>query len=383
VVVEIGSSLVKDAASTHDLCEINFAVRDTGIGIPQEKMDLLFKPFSQVDATSTRNYGGTGLGLVISKRLIELMDGSISVTSEVGKGTSFLFTIPAPIAPAGTKKSNDVLNAKLQGRRLLVVEDSETSRALLATHARRWGMDVVALASALEVLKQIETGEKFDVAVIDQDIPGMSGVTLATAMREFPQTENMPMIFLDFGDHADPAHLPRGFFTSIPKPWKASTLQRELVHVLGPDATRPAAVVAPGRVLEPQALEETPFRILVVEDNSVNLQVIITVLRALGYQPDVAENGRIGLEKLAARRYDLILLDIQMPDVDGLTVARRVRAEMNTPPPTIVAITAGVTPEDRQKCFDAGMDDFVMKPFKISTLKEIILKYTRPEKLPA
>jgi CheY-like chemotaxis protein len=134
------------------------------------------------------------------------------------------------------------------------------------------------------------------------------------------------------------------------------------------------------RILEPLVVDETTFRILVVEDNPTNLQVVITVLRALGYQPDVAENGRLGLEQLANRRYDLILLDVQMPDVDGLTVARKVRAEMNTPPPTIVAITAGVTPEDRQNAFDAGMDDFVMKPFKISTLKEVILKYARQQK---
>jgi len=190
----------------------------------------------------------------------------------------------------------------------------------------------------------------------------------------------MPMILLDAGERDDLTHLPLGFFSVIPKPWKSSTLQRELVRMLGPDAALPPVTVAPDRILELQALEETPFRILVVEDNPTNLQVMTTVLRALGCQPDIAENGRIALDKLAHKHYDLILLDIQMPEVDGLAVARRVRAEMNTPPPTIVAISAGVTPEDRQKCFDAGMDDFVMKPFKISTLKEAILKYSRPSK---
>jgi len=241
---------------------------------------------------------------------------------------------------------------------------------------------VVTCATGPEALKRLEAGEAFDAAVIDRDMPGMNGMEVASAVRDFSQAKKMPLILLDSGDseEIDPGHMQIGFFSVIPKPWKPSTLQRELIRVLGPDAALPAASVVHDRVLEPQVVEETPFRILVVEDNPTNLQVVITVLRALGYQPDIAENGRIGLEKLAVKRYDLILLDVQMPDVDGLTVARRVRAEMNNPPPTIVAITAGVSPDDRQKCFDAGMDDFVMKPFKISTLKDVILKYARQSK---
>jgi CheY-like chemotaxis protein len=137
-----------------------------------------------------------------------------------------------------------------------------------------------------------------------------------------------------------------------------------------------------GKALEPVVAEELPTRVLIVEDNLTNRQVVITVLRALGYQPDIAENGRQGIDKASTGKYDLILLDVQMPDVDGLAVARYVREFVNDPRPTIVAITAGVTPEDRQACFDAGMDDFVMKPFKIATLKEVILKYARPSKPP-
>jgi len=370
------------ASPARDLWEISFAVRDTGIGIPHEKMDLLFKAFSQVDATSTRNYGGTGLGLVISKRLIELMGGSISVMSEVGRGTTFLFTIRAPVATATRKAPGESLNPKLQGRRLLVVEDSDTSRALLALRTRRWGMIVEECSTGPVALEKLKAGENFDVAVIDQDMPGMDGLALALAMRDYPQAKKMPLVMLNSGDkeEMEPGQMQIGFFSAIPKPWKSSTLERELVRVLGPESALPDAPVVPEKVLEPQPVDETPFRVLVVEDNPTNRQVVITVLRALGYQPDIAENGRIGLEKLAEKRYDMILLDIQMPDVDGLTVARRVRAEMNTPPPIIVAITAGVTPEDRQKCFDAGMDDFVMKPFKITTLKDVILKYTRQAK---
>jgi len=200
-------------------------------------------------------------------------------------------------------------------------------------------------------------------------------------MREFPQAKKMPVILLSSGgmDEIDPARRQVGFFSSIPKPWKSSTLQRELTRVLSPDSVvaAPLANVAAQRVLEPGAAEELPVKILVVEDNPTNRQVVITVLQALGYEPDIAENGQQGIEMAEVGGYDLILLDVQMPDIDGWTVARHLRQYVRDKRLAIVAITAGVTPEDRQRCFDSGMDDFVMKPFKITTLKDVILKYAR------
>jgi len=368
---------LEDAAlEVGDLWEISFAVRDTGIGIPHEKMELLFKAFSQVDATATRSKGGTGLGLVICERLVQLMGGSISVTSEVGRGSTFLFTIRAPSAGARRKEAP---HATLQGRRLLVVDDNETNRSILALHTQRWGMDVVACASAEEALTLLQGGEKFDVAVIDMMMPGMDGLELASALREIPHAQKMPVILLSSGgmDEIDPARRQVGFFSVIPKPWKSSALQRELLRVLGPDGMPPALAIEPQRVLEPDSAQDLPVKILVVEDNPANLQVVVTVLHALGYQPDIAENGQTGIEMAEVGGYDLILLDVQMPDIDGWTVARHLRQYVRAKQLTIVAITAGVTPDDRQRCFDAGMDDFVMKPFKISTLKDVILKYAR------
>ena len=361
-----------------DMWEISFAVRDTGIGIPHEKMGLLFKVFSQVDASATRAQGGTGLGLAISERLVQLMGGSISVSSEVGRGSTFLFTIRAPSSGARRKETQDV---NLQGRRLLVVDDNDTNRSILALHTQRWGMDVTACASGEEALGLLAQGQKFEVAVIDMVMPGMDGLELADAMREVPQAKKMPVILLSSGgiDEIDPARRQVGFFSSIPKPWKSSVLQRELVRVLAPEnnLTAPIPMVETQRILEPDSAEYQPAKILVVEDNPTNRQVVITVLQALGYQPDIAENGQQGIEMAEVGEYDLILLDVQMPDIDGWTVARHLRQYVRQKRLTIVAITAGVTPEDRQRCFDSGMDDFVMKPFKISTLKDIILKYAR------
>jgi CheY-like chemotaxis protein len=368
-----------------DMWELSFAVRDTGMGIPHEKMGLLFKIFSQVDASATRAKGGTGLGLAISERLVQLMGGSISVTSEVGRGSTFLFTIRAP--SAGVRRpETQPLNATLQGKSLLVVDDNETNLSILALHTQRWGMQVTACASGEEALQHLKNAEKFDAAVIDMIMPDMDGLDLTEAMRDYPQAKKMPVILLSSGgmDEIDPARRPVGFFSSIPKPWKSSTLQRELTRVLGPDSllTAPIPNIGSQRVLEPGAAEKLPVKILIVEDNPTNRQVVITVLQALGYEPDIAVNGQQGIEMAEVGGYDLILLDVQMPDIDGWTVARHLRQHVRDKRLTIVAITAGVTPEDRQRCFDSGMDDFVMKPFKISTLKDVILKYARNVETP-
>ena len=214
-------------------------------------------------------------------------------------------------------------------------------------------------------------------------MPGMDGLALAEAVREIPHARKMPVILLTSGgmDEIDPARRQVGFFSTIPKPWKSATLQKELVRVLGPEGAMtvalPMAEAQREKILEPDSAEEQPAKILVVEDNPTNRQVVITVLQALGYQPDIAENGQQGIEMAEVGGYDLILLDVQMPDIDGWTVARHLRQYVRQKQLTIVAITAGVTPEDRQRCFDSGMDDFVMKPFKISTLKDVILKYAR------
>jgi len=384
--------LVDAEPDTRDTWEISFAVRDTGIGIPHEKMDLLFKIFSQVDSTASRSQGGTGLGLVICERLVQLMGGAISVTSEVGRGSTFLFTIRVP--SYGTRrKETQIIDISLKGRRLLVVDDNETNRSILALHSQRWGMEVISCSSGEEALHILQNSGKFDVAVIDMVMPGMDGLELADALREIPEAKKLPVILLSSGgmDQVDPARRQVGYFSAIAKPWKSATLQRELQRVLNPGAAPPPVptgtgpVSVPGaetgmptqRVLEPDAAEKLPVKILVVEDNPTNRQVVVTVLQALGYQPDIAENGQTGIEMAETGGYDLILLDVQMPDIDGWTVARHLRQYVREKRLTIVAITAGVTPEDRQRCFDAGMDDFVMKPFKISTLKDVILKYAR------
>jgi PAS domain S-box-containing protein len=370
----------RDPLDQRDLWEITFHVRDTGIGIPHDKMDRLFKLFSQVDAATTRTFGGTGLGLAISKKLVELMGGTISVTSEPDRGSTFFFTIRTATAPGQRKSLTEALGSKLNGRRLLVVDDNETSRDLLAFHTQRWGLETTACPSGEEALRLVREGRQFDAAVIDLHMPDMDGLDLALALRKLPATVDTPFILL--GTAAAEQDEPRlnqlTSATVIPKPWKAAVLQREITQALDQREVS-ACIVAPTQLLHSNAAEQMPCEILVVEDDHTNQQVILTVLRALGYQPDVADNGRAGIEKASAHRYDIILLDLQMPDIDGFTVARHIREHLDHQP-IIVAITAGASPQDRQRCLEAGMDDYVMKPFKISLLKEVVLKYARRNK---
>jgi len=383
VYVEVGAHPVATVADetsdeTQDVWEIAFTIRDTGIGIPPEKMDRLFKVFSQVDATTTRTYGGTGLGLAISKRLIELMNGHVAVTSRMGQGSTFVFAIQAPAGPARRKSPTGAIGRKLEGCRLLVVDDNETSRTTILRHAQRWGMKAVGCASGQETLELLGKGEVFDVAIIDRLMPEMDGFDLALAIAKIPSAAAMPLILLTSGvaDEQDSRYRRINLFSSVSKPWKHSILQRELLRATGREGAPIPAAEMPQRVLDASSAEYLPVKILIVEDNPTNQQVMLTILRALGYQPDMAENGRTGIEMAEAEHYDLILLDLQMPDIDGFEVARHIREHVMSRP-TIIAVTAGVTPEDRQRCFDAGMDDYVMKPFKVTTIKEIVLKYAR------
>jgi CheY-like chemotaxis protein len=261
---------------------------------------------------------------------------------------------------------------------LLVVEDNETSRALLAHHTQRWGMEVTVCQSGEEAEQLVKEGAQFDVGVIDMLMPGMSGLELSQALRRFPATADIPLILLRSAP-AEEAVEPRrgslGSFSTLPKPWKPATLQREITRMLDQREVS-ACIVAPTQLLNPNMAETAPVEILVVEDNPVNQQVVLMVLRALGYQPDIAENGRIAIDKVSSHKYDLILLDLQMPDVDGFEVARHIRQHLNYQP-VIVAITAGASAQDRQRALDSGIDDYVLKPFKISVLKDVVLKYAR------
>ncbi len=348
---------------------LEIAVRDTGIGIPQDRMNRLFESFSQVDASTTRRYGGTGLGLAISKRIIEVMGGSIRVESEEGKGSIFRITLPAQEAEVPARIELDTL-PQVRGSRILVVDDNATNREIISRQARSWGMEPVAVELPSEALALIDTGERFDVAVLDMMMPEMDGLALALEIRKRRETE-LPLVLLSSLGRLPQARAATGFAAQLAKPVKASQLYDALVTVLAGQAkeSRPAAVVPVG------ADGVSSLRILLAEDNAMNQKVALKLLERLGYRADIASNGLAALEALERQQYDVVLMDVQMPELDGLEATRRICERWPAGKrPRIVAMTANALEEDREACASAGMDDYVAKPIRPEALAEALRK---------
>jgi PAS domain S-box-containing protein len=351
---------------------VHLGVRDTGIGIPQDRMDRLFASFSQVDASTTRRYGGTGLGLAISRRLVELMGGTMWVESEPGKGSTFHIALTAEQADVPARIPADEGLPKLSGKRILIVDDNATNREIVSRQTRSWGMEPVAVELPSEALALIEAGERFDVAVLDMLMPELDGIALAREIRQ--RLEDLPLLLLTSLGRLPSARSATEFAAQLAKPLKASQLYDALMRVLGEEVTAPEPVAAgsDGKAVT------SPLRILLAEDNAVNQKVALLLLERLGYRADVAWNGLEVLEALEREPYDVVLMDVQMPELDGLDASRRIRerwaAEVR---PRIIAMTANAMLEDREACLAAGMDDYVAKPIQPDVLAEA-LRQARP-----
>jgi PAS domain S-box-containing protein len=369
VVLSVSARPVPDGAPP--LHELTFAVRDTGIGIPPDRLGRLFQSFSQVDASTTRRYGGTGLGLAISHRLTELMGGRIGVTSEVGAGSEFRFTIRAPAAEALVPSRRDLsgVQPSLRGKRVLVVDDNATNRRILTSHLGAWGMLARATASPLEALAWIRAGERFDAGVLDMHMPEMDGIELARAIREQPVGASMPLILFTSLGRREARAEKEGFAAYLHKPIKPSQLFDALASVL---AEQPVHVAPRGvaRVeLDPDMARRHPLRILLAEDNVVNQKVALRLLGQLGYRADVAANGLEAIDAVARQTYDVVLMDVQMPELDGLGASREINQRWpGDRRPRIVAMTANALQGDRELCEAAGMDDYVAKPVRVEEL---------------
>ncbi len=347
--------------------EIRFAVRDTGIGIPPDRLDRLFQSFSQVDSSTTRQYGGTGLGLVISKRLTELMGGTIHVESVEGKGSAFYFSIQAPAAVPSTHKAHLSRHGDLRDKRILIVDDNETNRRMLRLQVERWGMRVTEAASGPDTLALLDRGAAFDVAVLDMQMPQMDGLMLAERLAAHPATAAVPLVMLSSMGHRTGLEK-TPLVAWLTKPAKQRALFETLVRALFP-AREPEAAAERALVFDASMAAQWPLRILLAEDNLVNQKVIGQFLHRLGYRADVVANGHEVLDALERTPYDVVLMDVHMPDMDGLEATRVIRKQLPSEArPRIVAITANATEADQQQCLDAGMDDYISKPVRIEDL---------------
>jgi signal transduction histidine kinase/CheY-like chemotaxis protein len=348
--------------------QLKFVVEDSGIGIPATRLDRLFKSFSQVDSSTTRRFGGTGLGLAISRRLVELMGGSINVASEVGRGTSFAFTISAVAATPDETPEPAPTRIDLRKCHVLVVDDNSVNRHILQKQLANWGVAVTTAADGPAAFGEFVRGTAFDLVLLDYNMPGMNGAEVAAALRAQPTFKVPPIILLTSrGEKGDSAGVTVA--AQMTKPVKPRELQAVMVQVL---EFRRATPIIPDKLRSPydrEFAQRHPLRILIAEDNAVNRKVILLVLERLGYRADWVGDGREALQSLARQPYDLVLMDMQMPEMDGLEATRRIRTLVpGDQPPYIVALTANVRKENYDACLEAGMHDFLSKPVRTDDL---------------
>lgn len=373
---EVVVSLDATALGDHQY-RLQVAVRDTGIGIPADRMHRLFQSFSQVDASTTRRFGGTGLGLAISYRLAELMGGDMWAESESGVGSTFYFSIIGKAV--ATQRRLDSLNAGslLIGRRLLIVDDNATNREILLRQSRSWGMEPVAFSSGAEVLKLVEHDSRFDLAILDMQMPEMDGLTLAEELRKLPQTAQLPLIMLtSLGSGELKKRVQElDFVDYMTKPVRRAQLLRTLEDHFSHLKRSERRPVVPQSVFQTHTMQASPYplRILLAEDNAVNQKVAMHILHRLGYRVDLAANGIEVLDALKRQKYDVILMDVQMPEMDGLAATVAIRQNLPaSQQPYIVAMTANAMQGDREQCLEAGMDDYLSKPFKTNDLVVVL-----------
>jgi len=337
--------------------ELRFTVRDTGVGIPKDARARLFEPFCQGDSSTARHYGGTGLGLAICRRLCELMDGRIWVESTVGQGSTFHFTVLTEAAEAKeTRQKLLSVRPGLEGKQVLVLCDSAAGRESLAGLIRTWGMRPRIASSRDEALAWLRAGEAFDVALVHAE----AGAELARAVGE---GRDLPLVLLCSPGHRDTAGVAASV---VSKPVRASQLHDALASLFGVEGLSVGS--EPPTVFDREMGRRLPLRILVAEDNVINQRLLLGLLDRLGYSADVVANGAEALDALGRRTYDVVLMDVQMPGVDGLEATRLIRERWRSGGPRVVAVTANAMKEDRDACLEAGMDDYLSKPIRLDEL---------------
>ncbi len=367
-----------------DRARFRFAVKDSGIGIPEDVQSVLFDAFTQADTSTTRKFGGTGLGLSISKLLVDMMHGDIGVNSEIGKGSEFWFTAEFPLSDKQIPQAKPL---PVNGVRILGVDDIATNRRLLSLLLMSWGCRYEIVSSGADALTALEEsyaeGDPFRIALLDMQMPEMDGETLGGRILDNPEFKQTDIIMLTSMDQLGDAKKFRekGFKAYLTKPFKQSSLLACLVRVLGEHDSTEQRKKEPINTRYIVADSNMNIRVLVAEDNPVNQMLVMKFLEKLGYKADAVANGEEAINALKLAQYDVVLMDCQMPVMDGYEATRAIRSDVsgeldNSVP--VVALTANAMSGDREKCLAAGMDDYLSKPMNVKDIDEKIKRWTSP-----
>ena len=373
---------LEDENTTH--ATIRFSVTDTGIGIPKNRMDRLFQSFSQVDSSTTRKYGGTGLGLTISKQLVELMGGQIGVESEEGKGSEFWFTVALEKQHEG-REAKTVVPEAIKGKRILIVDDNATNRYVLQEQLKSWNCQYGEASDGMRALEELrlalDSKDPYEIAILDMQMPEMDGKTLGQKIKQDPDLQNTILIMMtSLGQRGDAKRLEQiGFAAYLTKPVKQSQLYNCLATVSGlqkeAQKDRPAAIVTRHSLTEDQ---KRKVHILLAEDNVINQRVAISILGKLGYSADAVANGQEAVKALGIIPYNIVLMDCQMPEMDGYEATGEIRnpnSKVLDHKVPVIAMTANAMQGDREKCIEAGMDDYLSKPINPQELSDMLEKW--------
>ncbi|HEY1787070.1 MAG TPA: response regulator [Verrucomicrobiae bacterium] len=368
------------------LSRLQFSVTDTGIGLSVEGLSRLFKPFVQADASTAQKFGGTGLGLTISKRLVELMGGKIWAESIANKGSTFHFTITAATESSAAPFELGGRQEILAGLTVLIVDDNAASRSALEERFGRWGVTTLSAENSNKALELFKSGKQIDLALIDAQMFGADGFTLAAEIHQLPRGELLPIVLLvPLGVRLEPppsARIP--FINYAAKPIKTAQLFEAARRAL--TNTRAPAEKTPEVKREAPKPAAKPLQILLCDDNSINQKVATRILQQIGYKPDVVANGLEALDALEKKKFDLIFMDVMMPEMDGLEATREIRKRQKAVASEnyksriiIIAMTAQAMQGDREKCIAAGMDDYLAKPIRPADISGMITKWTAQE----
>ncbi len=390
VSVQVKMTSSKSGNNGQAQLRLQFSVTDTGIGISADGLARLFKPFAQAEASTAQKFGGTGLGLAISKRLVELMGGKIWAESVPSHGSTFHFSIMASAEANAAPYPLAGRQEKLADLRILIVDDNATCRRALAAQVAHWGMTSLCVENSREAMDLFKAGEAFDMAIVDAQMPVGDGFTLAAEIHHFPRAELLPVVLLvPLGVRLDAPSSGRiPFINYVAKPFKAAQLF-EIFHRAFTNAKSPTERIVAPKLDQRQAITQ-PLQILLCDDNSINQKVATRILQQLGYKPDVAANGREALDALDKKKYDLVFMDVMMPEMDGLDATREIRNRQKNAPSenyqsriVVIAMTAQAMQGDREKCLAAGMDDYLAKPIRPADVSSMISKWTVQNNVPA